>query len=46
VHAGVKLAKAWSAGDSVLKESWIKLRTMQLRLKLQSVNEVTIGVGR
>jgi hypothetical protein len=34
---GIKSAKAWSAGDSVLKEGWIKLRTEQLRLKLQSV---------
>ena len=34
----IKLAKAWSAGDSVLKEGWIKLRTAELRLKLQSVS--------
>lgn len=35
----IKLAKAWSAGDSVLKEAWTKLRTAPLRLKLQSVSK-------
>jgi hypothetical protein len=34
----IKLTKAWSAGDSVLKEGWIKLRAADLRLKLQSVS--------
>ena len=34
----IKLAKAWSAGDNVLKESWTKLRTAQPRFKLQSVS--------
>jgi hypothetical protein len=34
----IKLAKAWSVGNSVLKEGWIKLCIAQLRLKLQSVS--------